>query len=77
MTPEQLIERLLASINRDIQHASDCAVHNAPALPVGPCDCGAVPLPPRLSSEAARIWQNYVEPTGDWRIVFIREDVGR
>lgn len=22
-------------------HASDCAVHNAPALPVGPCDCGA------------------------------------
>ncbi|MCE9565784.1 MAG: hypothetical protein K8U57_27480 [Planctomycetes bacterium] len=20
-------------------HASDCAVHNAPALPVGPCDC--------------------------------------
>ncbi|MGY3527242.1 Lar family restriction alleviation protein [Bradyrhizobium sp. USDA 4452] len=23
------------------QHASDCALHNAPALPVGPCDCGA------------------------------------
>jgi hypothetical protein len=23
------------------QHASDCAVHNAPALPIGPCDCGA------------------------------------
>jgi hypothetical protein len=22
-------------------HASDCAVHNAPALPVGACDCGA------------------------------------
>ena len=21
-------------------HASDCAVNNAPALPVGPCDCG-------------------------------------
>jgi NADH:ubiquinone oxidoreductase subunit 3 (subunit A) len=21
------------------QHASDCAVHNAPALPPGPCDC--------------------------------------
>ncbi len=21
-------------------HASDCALHNAPALPVGPCDCG-------------------------------------
>lgn len=24
-----------------IGHASDCAVHNAPAIPVGPCDCGA------------------------------------
>lgn len=21
-------------------HASDCAVHNAPAYPAGPCDCG-------------------------------------
>ncbi len=24
-------------------HASDCAVHNAPALEVGPCDCGYAP----------------------------------
>lgn len=24
-----------------IQHDSDCAVHNDPALPPGPCDCGA------------------------------------
>jgi hypothetical protein len=24
-------------------HASDCAVHNAPALPVGPCNCGRKP----------------------------------
>ena len=22
-------------------HRSDCAVNNGPALPVGPCDCGA------------------------------------
>lgn len=22
-------------------HASDCAVHNAPAMERGPCDCGA------------------------------------
>lgn len=22
-------------------HASDCATHNAPALPIGPCDCDA------------------------------------
>lgn len=21
------------------QHSSDCAVHNAPALPIGPCTC--------------------------------------
>lgn len=24
-------------------HASDCAVHNMPASPNGPCDCGAAP----------------------------------
>jgi hypothetical protein len=23
-----------------VEHASDCAVHNAPAYPVGECDCG-------------------------------------
>lgn len=23
-------------------HASDCAVHNLPALPVGPCNCDLV-----------------------------------
>ena len=26
-------------------HASDCAVHNAPAYPIGECDCGAQPYP--------------------------------
>lgn len=25
-------------------HWSDCAVHNAPALPVGACDCGGLDL---------------------------------
>ncbi len=24
------------------KHASDCAVHNAPALEPGPCDCGGM-----------------------------------
>jgi hypothetical protein len=24
----------------EARHASDCAVHNAPALPRGECDCG-------------------------------------
>ena len=23
-------------------HLSDCAVHNEPAMPAGPCDCGDV-----------------------------------
>ncbi len=25
----------------EIVHASDCALHNEPAYPAGPCDCGA------------------------------------
>ena len=25
-----------------VRHYSDCAVHNAPALPPGPCDCGGI-----------------------------------
>jgi hypothetical protein len=25
-------------------HWSDCAVHNAPALPLGECDCGGLDL---------------------------------
>lgn len=35
----------MTDINRlaDAMHASDCAVYNAPALPVGPCDCGVEP----------------------------------
>jgi hypothetical protein len=24
-----------------LHHASDCAVHNEPAMPAGPCNCGA------------------------------------
>lgn len=33
--------RALLKGETDKLHASDCALHNAPALPVGPCDCGA------------------------------------
>lgn len=32
-------------IEPPVVHASSCALHNAPALPVGPCDCGAIPAP--------------------------------
>lgn len=38
----QIARFVEASLDGD-GHASDCAVHNAPALPVGPCDCGAEP----------------------------------
>lgn len=34
---------LLQGETGNVEHASDCALHNAPALPVGPCDCGATP----------------------------------
>lgn len=27
----------------DARHASDCALHNEPAMPAGPCDCGLAP----------------------------------
>lgn len=37
-------------------HASDCDLHNPPALPAGPCSCGAAPEPPSNSPtvEAAK-----------------------
>jgi hypothetical protein len=33
-------------------HHSDCAIYNAPALPVGPCNCG---LEERLRAEIERL----------------------
>lgn len=35
--PRAIAEAILSP-----EHASDCAVHNEPAYPNGPCDCGAV-----------------------------------
>ena len=32
-----------------IIHRSDCAVHNAPAYPIGPCDCE--PLTEEMTQE--------------------------
>lgn len=29
-------------MTKEILHDSDCAVHNEPAYPAGPCDCGAL-----------------------------------
>lgn len=41
-----------------VVHASDCAVHNAPALPVGPCDCGVAPAAQSAGQEAVA-WAVY------------------
>jgi hypothetical protein len=39
-----VMEALRARLATDCcGHASDCAVHNMPAMPNGPCDCGASP----------------------------------
>lgn len=35
------IDAYRAVLRGHMQHASDCAVHNEPAYPAGPCDCGA------------------------------------
>lgn len=35
-------EKLREQKPADIQHASDCALHNAPAYEPGECDCGAI-----------------------------------
>ena len=38
-------------------HQSDCAVHNAPYKPAGPCDCGATNATP--SPETLREWADH------------------
>jgi len=40
-------------------HQSDCAVHNAPYKPAGPCDCGATNATP--SPETLREWAYQLE----------------
>lgn len=40
-----------------IRHASDCAVHNEPAHPAGPCDCGATN--PETACPDCGMWPAY------------------
>lgn len=50
-------DRLMSSLWANgwvIQHASDCAVHNEPAMPAGPCDCGAEKARNGVKAEALR-----------------------
>jgi len=41
---------MLSNVPQIKAHASDCAVHNGPALPAGPCDCAE--LPAKTAAEA-------------------------
>jgi hypothetical protein len=47
----------------DKQHWSDCAVHNGPAYPAGPCDCGAMSDRQRLEAIVSVICR-YLPPDG-------------
>lgn len=40
-------------------HRSDCAMHNAPAMPAGPCDCGAAGI---AEPSIARPWKSSPSP---------------
>ena len=44
--PELLAAAERAPVDVWDGHASDCATHNEPASPNGPCDCGAAPAAP-------------------------------
>ena len=44
-------------------HASDCAVHNGPAYPAGPCDCGVMNDRQRLEAIVSVI-NKYLPPFG-------------
>lgn len=46
------------------EHKSDCALHNGPALPVGPCDCGASELMQRAFEEASRPLIKFLNDAG-------------
>ena len=45
----------------EVEHYSCCAVHNMPAFPNGPCDCGGY----YLDEDGELIPANYVEPKDD------------
>lgn len=40
---EQASHCMCGACKGGVIHASDCSVHNEPAYPNGPCDCGACP----------------------------------
>lgn len=40
-------------MNEELKHWSDCAVHNEPAMPNGPCNCGGYVEPTQADKVAA------------------------
>ena len=47
--------------DRCCEHDSDCAIHNAPAYPVGPCDCTLSEKPVQEPVAAARAVPEVIE----------------
>lgn len=60
-----------------IQHASDCAVHDAPAYPAGECNCGgAVPLLPSVDVAAVHNMANaLIERSSKFQAFFSRAEL--
>ena len=51
-----------AQAAQPVQHDSDCLLHNAPALPIGPCDCSVskpVQAEAPTASNSERPWVKY------------------
>lgn len=50
-----------------VSHWSDCAVHNMPAMPNGPCDCGAM---------QAAAWRDIATAPHGWVLVAGKDRTG-
>jgi hypothetical protein len=66
----------------DKLHWSDCAVHNAPAYPAGPCDCGVAqePLIDRLRKTASKgvsVWGDLMLEAADALAQPVQEPVAQ
>lgn len=40
MTPSEYYKGCRCKFCQEVSHASSCSVHNAPAMPIEPCNCG-------------------------------------
>ena len=58
-----------------ILHDSDCAIHNAPALPPGPCDCGVADIERQAATIASL--RETLKPFADLVVLYDRSDAQR